>query len=399
MSRLFPRKTAFISLLLSALLLSCLWGGSALSSDITDAMEPALLGGGITPPMDKCLGRCEQPMCLQGFEEVDLVSNLPIARFLDPDLVNPWGFVFTPMGNIWTADNGTGLSTAYKKNGEILPPRIIIPAPDGGTGTPTGMALNCTWHFQIKPFFPAKFLWATEDGTIVAWNPCVSRSTGIIVADKSKCGAVYKGIALGHNENGHFIFATDFRNAHIDVFDSKFQKVGSFTDPDKKLVCGNFAPFGIRNFNGLLYVTYAKQELPEKEDDVAGPGNGFVDVFNTRGQLLRRLISDGPLNSPWGLEIYPPCKKRPYPVLAVGNFGDGRINLFALPKGTFLGPLKDSACKPIEIDGLWGIRLKCVHGVDQKGKEKELRLYFTAGLNDEGDGLLGYLVQREKCNK
>lgn len=398
MNMVSPSRIAFIALFTCALTLSGLAGGTAFGG-AGDALEPALMSNGVIPAMERCFDRCEQPVCLQGFEEVDLVSNLPIARFLDPDLVNPWGLAFTPKGNIWTANNGTGLSAVYRENGEVLSQRIIIPAPGGGTGTPTGMVLNRTCSFKIKPFFPARFLWATEDGTIVAWNPCVNKTTGVIVADNSACGAVYKGIALGSNENGDFIFATDFRNAHIDVFNSKFQKVASFTDPDKKLVCGNFAPFGIRNFGGLLYVTYAKQALPEKEDDQPGPGNGFVDVFNTKGQLLRRLICNGPLNSPWGLEIYPPSEKRPVPVLAVGNFGDGRINTFSLPKGTFLGPLRDSAGAPVEIDGLWGIMLKCVHDARKKGEDRELRLYFTAGINDEADGLLGYLFQPGKCER
>jgi uncharacterized protein (TIGR03118 family) len=278
----------------------------------------------------------------------------------------------------------------------VLNKRIIIPAPGGGTGTPTGMVRNDSRRFQLKHDKPATFLWATEDGTIVAWNHDVNRTTGIIVADKSACGAVYKGIALGSNEYGRFIFATDFRNARVDVFNTKFQKVAAFTDPDPELARGNFAPFGIGSFGGLLYVTYAKQILPEKEDDQAGPGNGFVDVFDTRGKLLRRLVSHGPLNSPWGLEILPPCKGRPCPVLAVGNFGDGRINTFTLPKGKFIAPLSDREGNPIVIDGLWSIVLSCDEDYGPHREGKVMRLFFTAGINDEADGLLGYLFQPMK---
>src|SRR5262249_8761301 len=152
------------------------------------------------------------------------------------------------------------------------------------------------------PSAPALLLWATEDGTIAAWNPLVNRNTAMLVVNNSDgpSGAVYKGLALGSNASGNFLFATNFRAGTIDVFDTNFKPAhlsGSFSDPN---IPAGFAPFDIRNINGLLFVTYAKQDAM-KHDDVAGPGNGFVDIFDTNGNLVRRLASGGVLNSPWGL--------------------------------------------------------------------------------------------------
>jgi uncharacterized protein (TIGR03118 family) len=394
MSGLLRGEKVFVAMCLGFFAFVGFTGAAASGCDLSGSTSESPPGDASIQAAYAC-SKCAPVVTTQGFEEVDLVSDLPIARFQDPDLVNPWGLVLT-RGCIWTADNGTGLSTVYKRNGEMINRRIIIPAPDGGAGTPTGMVQNSTLKFLIKPGLPAKFLWATEDGTIVAWNPLVKRTAGVIVADRSKFDAVYKGIALGSNVNGHFIFATDFHNARVDVFNARFQKVGSFTDPDPELARGNFAPFGIRSLGGLLYVTYAKQILPDKEDDEAGQGNGFVDVFNTRGKLLRRLVSHGPLNSPWGLEIFPACTGRSYPVLAVGNFGDGMINTFALPRGNFIAPLSDNTGSPIVIDGLWGIMLSCVPDTRTPGECPVMRLFFTAGINDEANGLLGYLFQPMK---
>jgi uncharacterized protein (TIGR03118 family) len=341
-----------LSVALCSLIVAVIVSGSAFAAEKGVASRCASWPGDGA----ECL-TCPQPFTLCGFAEVDLVSDLPGAKILDPNLVNPWGLVFTPQGVLWTADNGTGLSTSYTQEGEILPGGIMIPAPGGGPGAPTGMVLNPTKEFELKHDKPARLLWATEDGTIVAWNPRVNAALGIIAADESEKGAVYKGIALGFVEDDPLIYATDFHNGRVDVFDHRFRKVGCFTDP--KLACQSFAPFGIRNINGLLFVTFAKQALPEKKDDQAGPGNGFVDVFTPEGKFVTRLISHGPLNSPWGLEVSPATPARPYPVLFIGNFGDGKINAFALPKGAFLGPVKDRCGKPVVIEGLWSIEFKC----------------------------------------
>ena len=202
--------------------------------------------------------------------------------------------------------------------------------------------------------------------------------------DNSASGAVYKGLALGSNANGNFLFATNFHAGTIDVFDSSFNPVtlapGAFTDPH---LAAGYAPFGIRNINGDLYVTYAKQNA-EKHDDVAGMGHGFVDIYDTSGNLLQRLITRGQLNSPWGLTLAPASFGEFANDLLVGNFGNGRINAYDPTTGEFLGRLGSSPNNPISINGLWSLSF----GNDGAAGPSST-LFFTAGLNDEADGLFG----------
>jgi uncharacterized protein (TIGR03118 family) len=203
--------------------------------------------------------------------------------------------------------------------------------------------------------------------------------------DKSP-GAVYKGLAMGSNSAGTFLYATNFRAGTVDVFDSQFHQVslsGSFTDPN---LLPGYAPFGIANIDGDLYVTYALQDAA-KHDDVAGPAHGFVDIYDTNGNLIRRLVTRGRLNSPWGLAMAPANFGRFSGDLLVGNFGDGRINAVDPSTGDFLGQLRDANNSPITINGLWGLAF----GNDANAGPKST-LFFTAGLNDEADGLFGSLV-------
>src|SRR5262249_17036994 len=168
---------------------------------------------------------------------------------------------------------------------------------------------------------PAIFIFATEDGTISGWNPNVNGTSAILAADNSSSGAVYKGLALVEQGGGPFLFATDFHNNAVQIFDSSFHLAGSFTDAS---LPPGFAPFGITNVGGFLYVSFALQEPPDNDDDQKGPGNGFVDVFSPGGQLVRRFASQGTLNSPWGMAYaasFGPFSN----ALLVGNFGDGTI--------------------------------------------------------------------------
>jgi uncharacterized protein (TIGR03118 family) len=200
-------------------------------------------------------------------------------------------------------------------------------------------------------------VFATEDGTLSGWNPEVDRSNAILKVDNSASDAVYKGLALGSNRHGNFLFATNFHAGTIDVFDSHFHQVhlaGSFIDPElppPPIGQPGFAPFGIHNIGGDLFVTYALQN-DEQHDDVAGPGNGFVDVFDTNGHLLQRFASHGTLDSPWGMAVAPGGFGAFSHALLIGNFGDGRINAFNRNAGVFLGQLADTAGQPITIDGL-----------------------------------------------
>jgi uncharacterized protein (TIGR03118 family) len=331
------------------------------------------------------------------FVQVNLVADRPgFAVFTDPNLVNSWGITASMTSPFWVADNGTGLATLYvfgnPPSGSSVGKQslvVIIPLPPGGMPptNPTGIAFNG----NMKDFFvsangksgPAAFLFVTEDGTISGWNPMVD-GTHAILKISTLNAAVYKGLALGSTSQGDFLYATDFRQGFVEMFNSNFGFTGRFTDPG--LLSHGFAPFNIANVNGLLYVTFAKQNKA-KHDDVAGPGNGFVDVFTPSGQFLGRLISRGHLNSPWGMAIAPPGFGQFGGALLVGNFGDGHINAYNPFTGQFLGQLHNARNHPLVIDGLWGLRF----GNNAAAGSSNI-LFFTAGPDHEMHGLLGALV-------
>ena len=333
------------------------------------------------------------------FHQTNLVSNIPgMAAITDSDLVNPWGLSSSATSPIWVADNGASVSTLYNGAGQKIGLTVAIPAPTdppGGpfTGTPTGTVFNGTTDFQVSSgstSAPSRFLFATEDGTILGWNPAVKATTAVIAVDRSTAtdgsgdvGAVYKGLTNGSFGGANYLYASNFRFGTVDVFDGQFhqQSLGASAFVDSSLPTG-FAPFGIQNIGGWIYVTYAKQD-PTKHDDVSGAGNGFVDVFTTGGAFVRRLASGGTLNSPWGLAQAPATFGNFHNAILVGNFGDGRINGFTTT-GAFRGQLKSETSKPIQIDGLWGLRF----GNGGNGGDPST-LFFAAGINGEADGLYG----------
>ena len=322
------------------------------------------------------------------FVQHNLVSDLQgYADKQDPNLVNPWGICASSSSPFWISDNGTGLSTLYDGSGNIIPLVVTIPPPASDTppGTPTGCVFNGNQAFPVG-VNPAAFIFSTEQGTIAAWN---TGSTAQIVADNSASGAIYKGLAIAKREVGLTLYATNFHAGTVDMWDANWNWVsvpGAFTDP---AIPAGFAPFNIYNFNGRLLVTYAKQD-DDKEDDVAGPGNGFLDVYNTDGQLLYHLISGGALNSPWGIAIAPSYFGDFSNDILVGNFGDGRINAYDPLSGQWMGNLKDVYGDDIEIDGLWALQV----GNGGKGGDT-WALYFTAGIAGpdevESHGLFGVI--------
>ena len=334
-----------------------------------------------------------------------LVSDiLGFADNYDPNLTNPWGISFSATSPFWISDNRTGVATLYNGSGQPFPvgsPLIItVPPPAGGSSpsAPTGQVYNGGSGFEVAPGQPARFIFATEDGTISGWNPTANPTNAILKVDNS-ASAVYKGLAIGNNGTGDFLYATNFNAGKIDVFDSSFTPTtlaGSFTDPTMP---SGFAPFNIQNLLGNLYVTYAKQNAAG-HDDVPGPGNGFVDVFDLNGNLVRRLISNGALNSPWGLALAPSNFGDFGNALLVGNFGDGLINAFDPGTGAFLGQIQDDKCNPIVIEGLWGLKF----GNGGNGGDPDT-LYFTAGIPGpppgavEDHGLFGSIqpVQSGPC--
>jgi len=304
-----------------------------------------------------------------------------VAAHVDPNLVNPWGVAVSPSGIIWVSDNGTGVSTLYHQDGTALSLVVTIPtsARNKDGGNPTGMVFNGTPFFQVTKngnSAPAFFIFASEDGSISGWNPTLDQTHAIIAVDNGTNNgtnrAVYKGATLGVANGHNFLYVTNFHSGHVETYNENFQQVNpnAFADPN---IPAGFAPFGIQNLSGHIYVTYALQNK-ERHDDVAGPGNGFVDVFDTSGNLIRRLISHGELNSPWGLAIVEDK-------LWVGNFGDGRINNYDPTTGTFIETLMKSDGTPLEFNGLWSL-LPLGNGV-----------YFTAGIADEAHGLFGLITE------
>jgi uncharacterized protein (TIGR03118 family) len=324
---------------------------------------------------------------LNGYEQTNLVSDVAgLAARQDTALVNAWGIAEAPSGPIWISANGTGLSPIYDNTGATLRSPVSIPTPDSSAGgTPSGIVFNGTTDFGIpagKFMVASHFIFATEDGTIVAWG---AGNVATIVADRSKFNAVYKGIALASDDGSNFLYATNFHEGTIDVFDKSFSLVKGkpFRDPG---IPAGFAPFNIRLIGSWLYVTYAKQKLPDKHDDQAGPGNGFVDIFKTNGAFVKRFASYGALNSPWGIvQATAGFLKDTEHAIIVGNFGNGHINVYD-DDGGFVGPLKDDG-RDISIDGLWALE-------NNVPKTDSSRLYFTAGPVQESHGLFGYLKRR-----
>ena len=319
-----------------------------------------------------------------GYSQQNLVSDGAVsAAHVDPDLKNPWGISFGSSTPFWISDNGTGLSTLYDGSGAKQSMVVTVPpvpgSPVGTKSSPTGTVSNGSSGFMSD-----KFLFATEQGTIAGWQ---SGTTGSVRVNNAAGGAVYKGLAI----SGNRIYASNFGNGRVDVFDSTYAPAalapGAFVDGS---LPSGFAPFNVQEIGGAIYVTYAKQG--PTGDDVSGPGNGFVDKFDTNGSLLQRLIigipgdANSPLNSPWGITLAPASFGELSGLLLVGNFGDGKINAFNPTTGAFVKTLTDAKGDPLVIDGLWALAF----GNGSAGFDPS-KLYFTAGPNEEANGLFGSL--------
>jgi len=325
----------------------------------------------------------------QHFVQTNLVSdNNVMGTKPDPNLVNAWGVSRSSGSPWWVANNGTGTSTLYLGNGTPAPLIVTVP------GAPTGTVFNGTLDFKLKNGNPAVFLFASEDGTISGWN---GGTTAEIVV-MSRNNAVFKGLAVDQIDGANYLLATDFRNGRVRIFDGKFADVTNKfdTDPDHDGDHDTFAlegpfrgyaPFGIQNLGGTIFITFAKQDA-DKEDDVRGAGNGQVAAFTPRGRLLR-ILEHGPwLNSPWGLALAPGDFSVFSHTLLVGMFGNGTIAAYNIVTGRFLGLFLDPKNNPIKISGLWGIGFGA--GNDNSGPFNTL--FFAAGPNREKNGLFGTLT-------
>ncbi len=316
--------------------------------------------------------------------QTNLVSDtagLGAAR-IDTNLVNAWGIAAVPGGPIWISANGKGLSVVYDNNGNTLRPPVTIPSvTPGGTGAPSGAIFNST-----SDFGGSKFIFASEDGIILAWS---SGNSAVKVAERPQTSTVYKGLAIVNDGTANFLCVTNLRGATVDVFDRNFNFVTNsrFVDPN---IPGGFAPFNIQVIQNKVYITYAKQKLPDKMDDQKGPGNGYIDVFDPKGTLIKRFASQGPLNSPWGIALAPAGFADPQPTILIGNFGDGRINIFDM-NGFFKGQLRSEGGQSLTIPGLWAIDF--LKG-NMPGGNPNDPLYFTAGPDDEAHGLFGTLKKQ-----
>ncbi len=334
------------------------------------------------------------------FHQTNLVSDISgqQAQVIDKNLLNPWGLALGPTTPLWVADNNSGKATVYNVNQggtKVSKSVLTVTIPGGRMSTmdgssPTGQVFNPTSDFPVTGpggTWPATFIFSSESGQITAWSfqsdPINMGKSAGHVEFTSKTGAVYKGLAMDTVGNKPFLYATNFHAGRIDVFNSNFKPVnspGPFKDPG---LPAQFAPFGIQNINGLLYVTYAKQKLPDRHDNVAGAGLGFVDVFKPDGTMVKRLASHGTLNAPWGVALAPAGFGPFAGKVLVGDFGDGRINVFDPTSKTFEGQLKDATGKAITIDHLWALHF----GTSSTGGTKTL--LFSAGIHDEMDGLVG----------
>ena len=354
-------------------------------------------GGGDNMPMSSMTPAAVTPTIASAFATRTLVADSGTgAEHVDPNLVNAWGIAFNPTGFVWVADNGTSLSTLYDGNG--VPQTLVVEIPPGSAGAsnPTGIVFNSGATFQVTQngvSGSSAFIFASENGTLSGWSPAVNRTNAILAVDTGATGAVYKGLATATFSGASYLYAADFRNARVDVYDSTWNRVtlpgGAFSDPN---LPAGYAPFGIQNIAGTLYVTYALQDA-DAEDDVAGPGHGYVDAYDTAGMLLRRVASAGPLDSPWGLALAPADFGAFGGMLLVGNFGDGRINAYDLGAMTStgeavaVGPLHSAKGPPLQIDGLWALQFGNGAGAGSKNT-----LFFTSGPDDEAHGLFGSLT-------
>ncbi|HMK23443.1 MAG TPA: TIGR03118 family protein [Terriglobales bacterium] len=337
----------------------------------------------------------------QKYHRTDLTTDAatvsPSAANVDGQLLNPWGLARGAGGPWWVSDNGAGLSTVYNALGAPFVPAgatkplvVTVPTPDGtGTAAPTGTVFNATSAFNVGPGAKAIFLFCTEDGTISGWNPAVNPASAVIVKNRSG-KAIYKGCAIANIGSQPFFYVTNFQTGRVEIYNGSFSRINP-NDEDGFRLPGlgkNWSPFNIQNVGGSLVVTFAHR-TPGSEDEDHGPGLGHAGVFDAAGHLLMRLQDGSWFNAPWGVAAAPGDFGKFTHRLLVGNFGDGTIHAFNLFTGRHEGAmLDDTTGMTLSIDGLWAISF----GGDATNDGLATTLYFSAGANDEADGIFGTLT-------
>jgi uncharacterized protein (TIGR03118 family) len=338
----------------------------------------------------------------QHYKQTNLVSDVPgMAPVTDPNLINPWGLSRSNGSPWWISDNNSGFTSLYTGAGVSVPINgtgtVIIPppknAPPGTTATPTGTVFNGSPDFVLPNGNPARFIFATEDGTISAWN---GGPSAVLMADNSDNGspngAVYKGATTADINGKRFLYVTNFRRARVEVYDTTFTRVRLGDDAfEAEGIPDGFAPFNVQNIGGTLFVTYAKQDSA-RHDDVAGDGFGFVLFFTPSGRLIGHLQHGPWMNSPWGV-VWTPRDFGEYSnSILVGNFGSGKIAAFNGFTGKFIDFLKNPDDSVMAIDGLWMIAFGGDSDPAKNGSGPATTLFFTAGIQGESHGLFGTIT-------
>ncbi|MDQ2926632.1 MAG: TIGR03118 family protein [Pseudomonadota bacterium] len=328
-----------------------------------------------------------------GFVATHLVSNINTASNpysssnADTHLVNAWGIAFNPQGFVWVANNGTSTSTLYDGNG--VPQSLVVAIPPGAAGNadPTGIVFNDSSSFvvtQAGVSGASAFIFVGEAGTISGWSPAVNMNNAVRVVDGAAQGKVYKGLAIASQAGALRLYATDFHNGRVDVFDANFAPVvsaGAFSDVN---LPAGYAPFGIQAIGSQIFVSYAMQDA-QARNEVLGAGLGAVDVFDTAGALITRLIAPGgKLDAPWGMVVAPASFGPFGNDLLVGNLGDGTINAFNSTTGALVGTLADGNGTAIAIDGLWGLAFG--NGINS---QPTTTLFYAAGPAGGTNGVYG----------
>jgi len=325
------------------------------------------------------------PAMATQFQQTNLVTDDPAAhaaQITDPGLLNAWGLSYGPSGPLWISSNGGGTSPLYNVNPSTqVTAKVALTVSIPGAGNVTGQVFNSA--AGTGSFNGDAFLFVSEDGTVSGWRGALGTTAETLMS--ASPGNVYKGAALGSVGGFTYLYAANFRNGSIDVLKGDAANpslAGAFTDPG---LPAGYAPFNVQNLAGSLYVTYAVRDAAGT-DEIAGAGLGLVDRFDLAGTFLGRVATGGTLDAPWGLALAPASFGAWAGSLLVGNFGDGRINVFD-SKSSFLGQVEGAGGAPLAIDGLWALSA----GNDGAAGSSDL-LYFTAGPDDESHGLFGVLA-------
>jgi uncharacterized protein (TIGR03118 family) len=297
-----------------------------------------------------------------------------VAPVTDPLLINPWGLSQAPGGPLWVANQGSNTSTLYGATNFAKVP-LTVQVPGGPTGT-TFVRITNTFNITNATGTSGNtvFAFASLNGQITGWNPTVDLTHALVAVDESASGSAFTGLTLASANGTPRLFAADFAHGVVSIYDGSFAKVGTFTDPS---LPSGFTVFNVQVLNNELYVTFTPRQPATGDDNGDDDHLGFVSVFDTSGNLLRRMQDDEKLNQPWGLAIAPAKFGKFAGALLVGNLGDGRINAFDPVTGKFLGTFKGEDRK-LSIDGLWGLR------TGPNGT-----ITFSAGTQGETHGLLG----------